>query len=127
MAAQRFCVLGERVSICRLTGAEPVPSWASGSEFLSITRTANELSIVCPEESVPGGIDAVSGYRVLALVGPFPLTAVGILLSFAEPLAREQISILAIGTFDTDYLLVRSADLERAIAVLCGSGHELVR
>jgi len=131
MAGQKFSVVSGTYAVCRLPAAVDVPPWASvAGGFTSVTRTAEELSIVCEEARVPApepeGLRREGGFALLKLHGPFPLDAVGILASVAKPLAEAGISLLAIGTFDTDYLLVKRARAERAVAVLVEAGHTLV-
>jgi hypothetical protein len=113
-------VLPERLAVCRLAASSRVPSWALElhEAFTSITRTAEELSIVCPEESVPPEVQVEGGWRALKLPGPIPFEQVGVLASLAAPLAAAGISIFALSTYDTDYVLVKEADLERALAAL---------
>jgi hypothetical protein len=92
-------------------------------EFLSITRTRDELSIVCESSRIPAGIDAEFGWRCIKVDGPLDFSLVGVLSSLAEPLARAGIPIFAISTFDTDYVLVKTANLEGAMAALESAGH----
>lgn len=131
MAGQKFSVAPGTYAICRLPAAAELPPWASSSEgFTSVTRTPEELSIVCEETRVPApepeGLRREDGFALIKLHGPFPLDAVGILASVVKPLAEAGISLLAIGTFDTDYLLVKRAHAERAVATLTRAGHVLV-
>ena len=118
-------VLGERLSICRLNAGEEVPVWATGASFFSVTRTREELSMVCPEEVVPEGISRERGWRALKLEGPFDLSMVGILASVASPLAEAGASIFAVSTFDTDHVLVREGQLDLAVEALREHGHEV--
>ena len=113
-------VLDGRLSVCRLPASARVPSWALELHegFMSITRTPDELSIVCPEESVPPDTTVEEGFRALVLPGPIPFTETGVLASLATPLAAAGISIFAVSTYDTDYVLVRETDLEAALAAL---------
>jgi hypothetical protein len=131
MAGQKFSVAPGTYAICRLPAAADVPPWASAADaFTSVTRTVEELSIVCEEARVPApepeGFHREGGFALIKLHGPFPLDAIGILASVAKPLAEVGISLLAIGTFDTDYLLVKRAHVERAVAALTRAGHTLV-
>jgi hypothetical protein len=114
----RFTVEAGRWAVARLGPEAAVPEWAARRVFSSVTRTRDELSVVCPEEAVPGGVRSEGGWALVRLEGPFPFTAVGILSSILAPLARAGISILAVSTFDTDYVLVPQADLERAVEAL---------
>src|SRR5262249_36948081 len=81
-------VLPDSFSICPLAPSEPVPGWAEGAAFCSITRTGSELSLVVPSGRVPPGTRAESGWRALELEGPIPFAATGVLESLLSPLAR---------------------------------------
>jgi uncharacterized protein len=122
----KFRVLPGRYAVARLEPAERVPEWATG-EFLNLTRTTEELAIICPADQVPPGVRAERNWRVLKLVGPFPFTAIGVLASIASPLARAGISLLSIATYDTDYFLVQGDTFEDALQVLADAGHAKVR
>jgi hypothetical protein len=108
-----------------LSPADVVPSWANGPGFVSITRTDDELSIVCADGLVPRGTQCMRGYVAMRVAGTLAPELVGVLLSLATPLADAGIPILAIGTHDTDYVLVREADLDRAVGALQHAGHEV--
>lgn len=113
-------------AVCQLKPAVSVPPWAVTDDFCSITRTADELSIVCRQEAVPEGIRCEPGWRCLRVAGTIPFPVVGVLASLTTPLAEAGISVFAISTFDTDYLLVKAEDLERAIDVLRRRGHSIL-
>lgn len=125
MTARRLelSVLPGRFAVCRLGPSSPVPPWLPERGFVSVTRTADELSIVCEESCVPADVTAQAGWAVLALRGPFEFSDVGVLASLAEPLAKADIGIFVISTFDTDYLLVARENLERAATALTAAGH----
>src|SRR4051812_4247051 len=108
------------LAICRLHASERIPSWALELHegFVSITRTPDELSIVCPEEAVPPDTRVEEGFRALVVPGPIPFEQTGVLAAIAGPLAAAGISIFAVSTFDTDYVLVRERDVEQALAIL---------
>jgi hypothetical protein len=93
---------------------------------VSITRTADELSIVCRDSDVPMGAQSEGGWTVIKLHGPFPFSQVGVLASFAGPLAQSGISIFSVSTFDTDFILVKASQLQAALAVLEREGHTYV-
>ena len=117
-------------AICRLPAKAPLPAWA-GKAFTSITRTADELSIVCDERRLPPDLDGLDlrvarGWALLKVHGPFPLDVVGVLASVAKPLAEAEVSLFALSTFDTDYILVRRTYVNQAIAALTLAGHKLV-
>ncbi len=118
-------ILPDRLAVCRLPPGTPIPDWATRGRLYSVTRTADELSVVCNEANVPAGVRCVPGLRALKLEGPLDLSMIGILASLTVPLARADISIFAVSTYDTDYLLVTDENLEKAAIVLSESGHEI--
>jgi len=120
-------LLPERFAISRLGADSPIPDWATQGPFFSITRTGEELSIVTEVSRAPVGVKAQTGWRVLRVHGPFILSEIGVLSALATPLAEAKISLFAISTFDTDYLLVASETLEAAIATLERAGHIIHR
>jgi hypothetical protein len=130
-SGQRFTVAAGSYAICRLPASADAPAWTSApGAFTSVTRTAEELSIVCEEARLPArgsdGLTNEAGFALLKIQGPFPLDVVGVLSSVVGPLAQAGINVLALATFDTDYLLVKRAHLPRAIATLVEAGHTLV-
>jgi hypothetical protein len=120
-------VLPERFAISRFAADAPIPPWATQGPFFSVTRTGDELSLVTELSTVPAGIQSQPGWRVLKVHGPFVLSEIGVLASLAAPLAEEKISLFAVSTFDTDYLLVASETLPAAIAALERVGHTIYR
>ena len=126
--ALQFQVLAGEYAICRFPATEPVPTWAqpSASGLLSITRTAKELSIVAPVTVVPPGLDCARGWRVITLIGPFPLEAVGVLAPLLDALAGQEVNVFVVSTYDTDWILIPAAKSEQAIAALESAGCELV-
>jgi hypothetical protein len=120
----RISRLALRLAVCRLPPSTAVPGWAEGA-FVSITRTPDELSIVCDEEAVPSGSRVERGWSAFRVEGPLPFDAVGIAAALTAPIAAAGIPVLLIGTFDTDYLLVKEASAARVSAILRDAGHEL--
>ncbi len=112
--------------ICRLDSGVPFPEWATGT-FLSITRTPDELSIVCDQSEVPASIQAERDWRALRIKGTLDFSLTGILASIAGPLAAAGISIFAVSTFDTDYVLVKADRIDEAIGALEAAGHRVER
>jgi uncharacterized protein len=112
-------------AIVKLKADAPVPDWAGKGSFTSITRSADELSIVCPVESVPRDVEVQHHWICLKLEGPFPFSLTGVLLSFIEPLSSKGIPIFAISTFDTDYVLVQEEYWGISLETLQQAGHEL--
>jgi len=120
-------VLSAAVAICRLAPDTQVPAWAwDAREFLTISRTAQELSITADEHVVPTGIPAQRGYRVLKVRGTLSFGLVGIVLQVMEPLAQAGLPVSVVSTHDTDYILVKGADLGQAIHALEVAGHHVV-
>ena len=113
----------ERLAICRLSPDEPAPECPAHAHFWSVTRTDEELSIVLPEDTVPDHWEADTGWRCLKVLGPLDLSLTGILASLAAPLAEVGVSIFAVSTYDTDYVLVKEGDLEKAERALSAAGH----
>lgn len=120
-------LLPERFAISRLAADAPIPNWATQGSFSSVTRAGDELSVVCELSRVPAGVHSQPGWRVFKVHGPFALSEIGVLSALATPLAAGQISLFAVSTFDTDYLLVASATLSAAIAALERAGHTIHR
>ena len=114
-------------AVCRLDGNASIPSWATGGHFISITRTVDELSIVCLQVAVPEGVVCERGWRCLRVAGTLPFSVIGILASLTAPLAEAGITIFAVSTFDTDYLLVKTDDFDKAVAVLERAGHSTAK
>ena len=119
-------MLSERLAVCRLAARAHIPDWAFQGQFCSVTRTADELSIVCDEPLVPEGILAERNWVALKLDGPFPFSMTGVLASFIQPLSDRNIPIFALSTFDTDYVLLKRENLEAARVALDEAGHQIL-
>ena len=124
-ASLRLSVLEHRLAVCRLQPRAEIPTWASGASFSCVTRTAGELSVICPEERIPAGTPCERGWRALELEGPLEFGLTGVLASLAVPLAESEVGILAIATYETDYVLVRESQLDLAAQTLRERGHEV--
>ena len=119
-------VLQDRFGICRLDTCEVPPRWAIESPFFCVTRTKEELSVVCVEASIPEGITSNKGWRCLKVSGPLGLSLTGVLSSLTVLLAKADISVFVLSTYDTDYLLVKESNLEKAKATLSAVGHNVL-
>lgn len=117
-------VLPDTFAICRLDGDAGVPEWAN-SEFTSVTRTPDELSIVCSQDDVPAEIQSEDGWRCLRVAGKLDFSVIGVIAALTGTLAAANISVFAISTFDTDYLLVKESDLDAAVESLGEAGHAI--
>jgi len=111
--------------IVHLAPDAPEPEWATRGEFTSITRTADELSIVCPTANLPPDVNSPHRWICLKLEGPFPFSQTGVLLSFIEPLSSQGIPIFAISTYDTDYVLIQEEFANASLNVLQEAGHQI--
>ena len=106
------------LAICRLPPTSPVPDWIGDKDFVSVTRTPDELSIVCYESQVPGAVKAERNWRMLGIKGPLDFSLTGVLASLVGPLSDAGIAVFAISTYNTDYLLVKTDRFERAMEIL---------
>jgi hypothetical protein len=113
-------------SVCRLAADAPLPSWVNQGGFTAVTRTEEELCIVCEGKFVPQDVLAERGWRAFMVAGPLDFSLVGVLASLSSALAVAGVSIFAISTYNTDYLLVKSENLNQAVAALKAEGHDLV-
>lgn len=120
----RIAILTARLAVCRLSSDVPVPDWLHGT-FTSVTRTADELSIVCADDAVPLGVQAERGWRALKVEGPIPFEVTGVAAALVAPLAEARISVFLLATFDTDYLLLKEEVFDRAVEILRSAGHEI--
>lgn len=118
-------VLPDTLAIVRLAPDATLPLWATQAAFFSVTRTSDELSIVCGARQIPSGVGAGTAWRVLKVAGTFALSEVGVLAELAAVLAKAAVSLFVISTFDTDYLLVGEKQLHAAIAALTNAGHRV--
>jgi len=119
-------ILPETFAVYRLAPGAAIPDWAVAGSFFSITRTPQEISIVCPQADVPAGIISEQGWRCLKVEGSLDFRFTGVLASLASPLAVAGVSIFAIATYDTDYLLIKEQDMSRAWLALIDEGHQML-
>jgi hypothetical protein len=122
----KLTALPDGLAIARLAPDAEVPDWVPRRGFVSVTRTDEELSIVCDQASMPDIVNAKRGWRALKIIGPLDLSMMGVLASVAWPLAGAGIPIFSIATYDTDYIRVPEERIDDAAAALTRSGHEMV-
>lgn len=113
-------------AVAKLDANVPVPLWADGEGFVSISRTPQELSIVCLAARVPAEVTASRAWTCFELVGPFAFDETGIALAVIQPLSEKKIGVFLVATYDTDYLLVQEKDLAAAKQALTAAGHTLI-
>lgn len=115
------------LALYRLPPGGAIPEWTSRArDFLTISRTPTELSIVADEAALPEELGALRGYRAFRVNGPLPLDLIGIFAVIAGPLADAAVPIFPIATYDTDYVLVPGSAVATAIAALEAAGHRIV-
>ncbi len=121
----KLIILDDEFAVARLGPGDAVPPWADQGAISSVTRTAEELSVVCGAKAVPSEVMAERGWRCVRVAGQLDLSLTGILASILGPLAEARVSIFAIATYDTDYVLVRETSLHAAIECLTAAGHQV--
>jgi hypothetical protein len=121
----KLSLLPDLLAVCRLELGQEIPAWATAGDFSSVSRIREELSVICASRSVPDNVRASRGWRAIKIEGPLDLDLVGILVSVAVPLAHAGIGILPVGTFDTDYILVRDRQLGEALKALRATGFNI--
>jgi uncharacterized protein len=120
----RLRTLPDSYAVVRLHPGADLPEWVDKGPFRSVTRTDNEVSVVCRDHDVPDGESVDRGWTVLEAMGPLDFSLSGIIASLIQPLADAELPIFVISTFESDYVLIRSADLARAADALEEAGHE---
>jgi hypothetical protein len=118
-------VLPDQFAVCRLSPSADIPAWPQNEEFYSITRSRDELSIVCLSKDAPENIRAERDWRALKVRGPLDFSLTGILAAIIDPLSEAKIPIFAISTYDTDYILIREDSLSQVVAILSEEGHSI--
>lgn len=114
----RLSILEHTYAVCRLAPDSAIPDWIDKTDFWSVTKTRDELSVLCRQKNIPADVKAERGWNVIKVEGPLDFGLTGILASIATPLAKAKISIFAISTFDTDYVLVKEEQIDLAKNVL---------
>jgi hypothetical protein len=120
-----FILLKGEYSIYRFKRDSPIPGWVYDSDFCSVTRTSDELSIICkpPDLILENDIKMDDHWRILKIEGVMDLSLIGIMANVSTILKENKIPIFTISTFDTDYILVKDRDLNKTVATLRHSGH----
>ena len=123
--ALRLAAVPGALAVCRLAPDAPLATWMQTGAISSVTRTADELSVVCAEPVVPQGVRHESGWRALRVAGPLEFSMTGVLAALSIPLAEAGVPIFVVSTFDTDWLLVQADRLDDAALALRTAGHEV--
>ncbi len=120
-------LLSGKYGVCSLGAFEAIPAWADNGEFYSITKTSDELSIVCSESNIPNNIKSERDWRILKVEGPLDFSLIGIISSISSVLAKQKISVFVISTYDTDYILIKEKYLRKSIDSLQDEGYNILR
>ncbi len=127
MSRHSLYLLEDSFAICRLDRDAAVPDWAISGDFFSVTRTPDELSIVCSQAGIPAGVECEVEWRCLKVESPFRFDLSGMITSIAAPLAQAGMDLFVVATHDSDYLMVKEPDLEQTIQMLSQGGHRVER
>jgi uncharacterized protein len=122
MSELRMILLPNEYAICRLNAEDAIPVWALGSSFYSISKTSDELSIVCESALVPDDVQAEKGWRLLKIAAVLDLSLTGITAKFSSALAEAGVNLCVIATYDTDYILIKEEKRTIAIQSLQNAG-----
>lgn len=118
-------LFAEEYAVCRLNNDSKIPAWIDTKNFYSITKTEDELSVVCSNNNIPSDVKSEKEWRILKILGPLDFSLIGILSKLSGLLAENKISIFAISTYDTDYILIKEKDIENACKILTCNGYEV--
>ncbi len=123
MTAQRLKLLDEELSIHRFDESREIPSEVFQSSFFSICKTDEKLTIVCPSSLAIDSENCNNDWVCIKVLGPLDLSLTGIISKLSHVLTEARISIFAISTYDTDYILVKSAKAKEAASALETAGY----
>ena len=126
LQALTLTILAETFAVSKLDKGAAIPDWASSGGWWCVTRTDDELSVVCPEPLVPAEVISNRGWKCLKVSGPLDFALTGVLTSLLKPLAEARISVFSVSTFDTDYLLVKTESLAATARLLSVAGHRIL-
>ncbi len=126
MQSLKLEVLDQHFSIHRFEPSTEVPKKVFKSGFFAVCRTDEELSVVCPASLVLVGSKCNTGWAGIKIVGPLDLDEVGVLAGVLRILSVYRISILAVSTYDTDYIFVKALNLKRAVSALKNAGYKFM-
>ena len=119
-------LLKDKYSVCRLNKYDEIPKWIFNEEFFSITKTEDELSIVCLQDKIKDNVLCERNWKVLKIEGPLDFSLIGILSKISTLMANNKISIFAISTYDTDYILIKEKSIDKAIEVLINNNYNVI-
>ena len=113
-----------KLTVCKIT---EISNLNLDTDFCFIAKTDEELSLVCKTEDTPQNtVDCDDGWRGFRIQGVLEFSLIGILSKLSGILAENNIGIFAVSTFNTDYILVKEENFERALTVLASEGYTVV-
>jgi hypothetical protein len=127
LPALELRLLPETYAVAHLPATASTPAFPRSSGFVSVTRTEDELSVICPEGLLPDGAASSGGFRCLRMNSELPFDCVGVVASIAQAIASAGLSVFAVSTHDRDYFLVAATSLDDAVEALRARGHAVVR
>ncbi len=119
-------LLKGKYSVCRINKDDEIPKWIFNEEFFSITKTEDELSIVCLQDKIKDDVLCERNWKILKIEGPLDFSLIGILSKISTLMANNNISIFAISTYDTDYILIKEESIDKAIEVLINNNYNVI-
>jgi hypothetical protein len=119
-------LLAETFAVNKLAQFAELPSIFAKGEMCFMMRTVDEFTIICPDFMAPNNVQQEVGYKGIKVDGQMNLNEVGVLASLTQPLAEAGIPILAVSTFDTDYIFMMEEHIVTAVQALQKAGHEFV-
>ena len=112
-------------AIAQLSHDDEIPKWVDGGGFVYISRTDEELSLVCLAERIPADVNVDSQWTCFKFLGPFAFGEAGVILSVIRPLSENGIGVFVVSTFSGDILLLKRDDLKKALNLLTDAGHSI--
>lgn len=122
---QSLVLLENVFAVSKLPPDSEIPSWVDGEILTAIIRTKNELSIVCDESYVPKVVLSERGWKALEVVGPLEFSIVGLMADITTSLSEVGVSVFVLSTYDTDYILLKQDQLDKAIHALKQAGYSI--
>lgn len=116
--------IGHRFTVCQVPAIADIPA---DTDFLFVGKTDEELSLVCKtEDTPPNALGRADGWRAFRIQGQLDFSLVGILSRLSGILAAQGIGVFALSTFNTDYILVKEENFERALSALAAEGYTVL-
>jgi hypothetical protein len=115
-----------RYAIACLPADAAWPAWATAGPFWSVTRTPDELSVIAAQDRVPPTLSAQRDWTLWQVAGPFDFEVTGVLAALSASLAQAGVPLLAVATYQTDYILVQAGRRDAALQAWTAAGHTVI-